>query len=261
MNLKSIILIAAILIPAISGAQEKVANQTDKDGRKQGHWIKKYPTGNLMYEGFFKNDKPEGEFKRYYEKGELKSLMVFSTNGSVADASLYYENGFIASRGKYINQLKEGTWIFFSPTSKGEPVLKEDYAKDKRNGISVKYFPDSTIAEKITYKNDMKDGEWTKYYPDGKVSFSAICSNNRLNGKYEGFFENGKTEISGIYKDDLRDGPWIIYLKDGKVKFKIEYVLGIPKNRDLDIYETNYLDSLENNKVKIPDPEKTGQIW
>jgi antitoxin component YwqK of YwqJK toxin-antitoxin module len=186
--------------------------------------------------------------------------MVFSADGSTADATLYYDNGFIASKGKYINQLKEGTWKFFSPSSKGLKVLQEEYSRDKRNGESVAYYPDSTVAETISYKNGVKDGAWTKYFQDGKVSFSANCINNRLNGKYEGFFENGKTEITGNYKDDLRDGPWIIYFKDGRVRFKIDYVLGMTRNRDLDIYESNFLDSLDKVRVKIPDPEKTGQI-
>lgn len=262
MNFKVAILVLLSLIQVNSMAQtNQQLNRTDSNGRKQGHWIKNYPSGKVMYDGYFRSDIPEGEFKRYYEDGELKSIMLFSQNGTIVAASLFFENGFIASRGKYINRMKEGTWNFFSPSTKGLTILKEDYLKDKRNGVSVKYYPDSTIAEKINYKNDRKEGTWEKYYPEGNISFSANCLNDRLNGRYEGFFENGKTEITGNYKDDLRDGLWIIYFKDGRERFRIEYIFGIPKNRDLDIYETNYLDSLEKNKIPIPDPEKTGQIW
>jgi len=262
MNLKILIFSLAALIPSLSGAQtSQPINQTDREGHKQGHWIKKYPSGQTMYDGFFRNDKPQGEFKRYYENGELKSVMVFSADGSTSEATIYYDNGFPASKGKYLNQFKEGTWKYYSPTSKGVKVLQEDYTRDKRNGVSVEFYPDSTIAEKISYKDGRKDGPWTKYNQDGKISFSASCSNDKLNGKYEGFFDNGKTEITGNYKDDLRDGAWTMYTRDGKVKFKIEYVLGMPQNRDLDIYETNLLDSLEKVKITFPDPEKTGQPW
>ncbi len=262
MNLKVIILITGTLLPALSMSQtEQVVNQTDNNGMKQGHWIKKYTGGTVMYDGYFKNDKPAGVFKRYYEDSTLKSVLKYSENGTVADASLYYPNSFLASRGRYINQLKEGKWKFFSSSTSGVPVSEEEYLNDKKNGISVKFYPDSTIAEKISYINDSKEGEWLKYYPDGSVNLRTNYTDNMLNGDFEAYFENGKPEMIGRYKDDLRDGTWTIYFKDGRVRFKIEYTLGIANNRDMEIYETNYVDSLERNKVKIADPEKTGQIW
>lgn len=262
MNLKTIIFLVILVTSAVSGAQtNQPVNQTDKDGRKQGHWIKKYPSGTIMYDGYFKNDKPDGEFKRYYDDGVIMSVMIFSQNGTVAIASLYYRNGFPASGGKYVNQLKEGLWKFYSPTVNGLIVSTDEYSKDKRNGLSVQFYPDSVVAEKTSYKNDRREGQWLKYYPDGTVSFSANCTNGRLNGPFKGFFENGKPEITGSYKDDLKDGLWTIYFNDGRERYKINYTLGIPENRDLDIYETNYLDSLEKNKVTFPDPEKTGKPW
>ena len=47
-------------------------NITDQTGKKQGLWIKKYPNGNIQYEGIFKNDHPVGEFKRYSEDKRLQ---------------------------------------------------------------------------------------------------------------------------------------------------------------------------------------------
>ena len=73
--------------------------------------------------------------------------------------------------------------------------------------------------------------------------------------------ENGKTEFTGRYKDDLREGEWIVYGKNGNQRFKTTYTAGIPDNQDIDVYQSNYLDSLENNKPKFADPEKTGEIW
>lgn len=53
-------------------------NQMDAKGEKQGYWIKKYPDGQILYEGSFRNNKPVGEFKRYYEDGSLKSVLMYS---------------------------------------------------------------------------------------------------------------------------------------------------------------------------------------
>jgi antitoxin component YwqK of YwqJK toxin-antitoxin module len=70
--------------------EEKAANQTDKSGRKQGRWIKRYPSVTIMYDGIFRDDKPVGEFKRYYEDQTLKSLLIFNDSGTEALATLYY---------------------------------------------------------------------------------------------------------------------------------------------------------------------------
>jgi antitoxin component YwqK of YwqJK toxin-antitoxin module len=236
-------------------------NQTDKNGRKQGHWIKKYPNGNTMYDGYFTDNMPTGEFRRFYEDNTMKSLLVFSKNGSEAKATLYYPNSFVASTGKYINQYKEGKWQFYSSTTEGVLISEVEYSDDKKNGLSIKYYPDSSVAEKLYYKNDIRHGEWLKYYPDGTLILRTSNVDGKLNGKFEAFFENGKPEMTGQYKNDLKEGLWIIYRKDGSQRFKTEYTSGIPDNRDIDIYESNYIDSLEINKIIIPDPDKTGNIW
>jgi len=243
------------------GQSQTVINQTDKNGKKQGHWIKTYPNGNVMYDGFFKNDQPDGDFKRYYEDKTLKSLLVFSRNGIEANATLYYPNGFVATKGKYVSQLKEGRWQFFSAITSGCLISEEEYSKNLRNGLSVKYYPDSIVAEKLTYVNDIRNGEWISYYPDGSLSFKTNNVNGKIDGSFEAYYENGKLELSGHYKGDLREGLWHIYKKNGSLRFEIEYVAGIPKNLDLEIYQSDYIDSLEQNRIKIADPEKTGEIW
>ncbi len=249
------------LCPVATGQGQSVTNQTDKNGKKQGHWIKKYPNGTVMYDGFFKDDQPHGEFKRYYEDQKIKSILVFSSNGTEALATLYYPNGFVASKGKYVNRLKEGKWQFFSAVTSDCLISEEIYAKNLRNGLSVKYYSDGTVAEKLNYINDIRNGEWIGYFPDGSASFITSNKNGKIDGSFEAFFENGIMELSGQYKGDLRDGLWYIYKKDGSIRFQIEYSAGIPKNLDLEIYQSNFIDSLEKNLVKIPDPEITGEIW
>ena len=49
---------------------DTLKNYTDINGLKQGYWQKKYYNGNIKYEVYFKNNKPIGEFKRFYESGK-----------------------------------------------------------------------------------------------------------------------------------------------------------------------------------------------
>ena len=49
--------------------------QTDANGKKQGYWKKKdEKTNKLVYEGLFKDDKPQGIFKYYYPFDSVKVI-------------------------------------------------------------------------------------------------------------------------------------------------------------------------------------------
>ena len=260
MNLKIFISASLLVLSVCATCQtETTLNVTDKQGKKQGHWIKKYPNENIMYNGYFKDDYPEGEMKRYYEDQILKSVLSYSDNGRKALAFIYHPNGNISAKGTYINQKKEGKWQFYSSLKKGCIVSEEYYTDNLKNGLSVKFYADSTIAEKTIYVNDIKQGDWTQYYPSGTKSLKSSYLNGKVNGKFEVWFENGQIEFSGEYKNDSRDGLWVIYKNDGSIKYKLTYESGITHDdRQLAIDESDFLDSLENNKGKIADPEKTG---
>jgi antitoxin component YwqK of YwqJK toxin-antitoxin module len=245
---------------AISAQVPDSLNKTDVNGNKQGHWIKEYPNGNVLYDGWFANNKPTGEFKRYYENLVLQSVLRFSNDGTEADAAIYHPNGFIASKGKFINQLREGRWKFYSPKAEGYLIVEEEYKANIRNGFSNKYYPDSLIAERLTYNNGKKNGEWIQYYSNGIMCLKANYKDGKLNGIFMTYFNNGKPEYSGQYKNDAREGSWIIYNPQGSVRSKIDYVNGMVKNPGFYKDASDLLDELDKNKGKIPDPEKTDEF-
>jgi antitoxin component YwqK of YwqJK toxin-antitoxin module len=261
MSLKIILIIYFVLLmPALFSQTNDTINKIDKNGMKQGHWIKKYPNGHIQYNGYFKDNNPAGIFKRYFENDTINSILVFSSDGKEAMASLYHPNGFMASSGKFINQLKEGKWKFFSSNIKGYLISEEEYKSGIRNGISVKYYPNSAPAEKVTYINDLRNGEWTQYFPDGTICLKANYVKGKLQGSFSVFFGNGKAEYIGQYKDDTRDGIWKIYNSGGNLKYSIKYLDGIAQDSEKFRQESDYLDALEKNKGKIADPAKTGTI-
>ncbi len=261
MNLKIIVIsVLSVISSAVVCQTANDLNKSDQLGRKQGHWIKKNPDNTLLYDGFFENDHPVGEFRRYEGNNTLKSVLIFSEDEKSADASIYHTNGFISSKGKYINQLKEGKWQFFSSIVNGYMICEEIYKSNKRNGPSQKFYRDGKVAEKSNYVNDIRQGEWTQYNINGSICLKSSFKDNKLDGKYEVWGENGKIESSGQYKNDSREGTWLIYKSDGSLRYKIEYIAGITKDKQLDIDLSDYMDQLEKNKGKIADPEKTGVI-
>jgi antitoxin component YwqK of YwqJK toxin-antitoxin module len=261
MKLKILTILSLLAISVIvSGQSGTEINKTDQQGRKQGQWIKKYPNGNIQYEGIFRDDHPVGEIKRYYEDKTIKSILFYTNDGKEADARIYHPNGFVASSGKYTNQMKEGKWKFFSPSVNGYLISEEEYSKNIRNGLSLKFFPDSTIAEKIRFVNDIREGEWLQYHQNGKLFLRSNYTAGMLNGKFEVWYQDGKPEFSGTYKNNLREGIWHIYNDDGTLKYDLNYVSGVTNDQKMKLDATNFIDSLENNKWKVADPEKTGVL-
>lgn len=254
-----IILLLFVSATAFTQNQTEL-NRTDPMGRKQGHWIRKYPDGSVMYEGDFVDNHPVGKFTRYYDNNIKMSELIYSQDGNSADAITYHTNGFIASSGKYIAQQKTGIWKFYSFNNEGLLINEEEYNNNFRNGVSVKYYPDGTPAEKIHYKNDIREGEWTQYHENGKIFIRSTYTNGKLNGKFEAWFDNGELQFSGFYKNNLKEGRWFIYKDNGQIRYQLDYVAGITKDRQPDIESSNLIDSLENNSWKVPDPEKTGVI-
>jgi antitoxin component YwqK of YwqJK toxin-antitoxin module len=261
MKLKLAIILLLSAAPSTVYCQTPTSvNQTDPAGRKQGHWIKRYLDNSIQYEGFFRDDHPVGEFRRYYRDSVLKSVLKFSNDGREASAVLYYPNGNIASRGKYINQKKEGKWQFFSETIREYMYAEVIYKSDLRNGPAVSYYPDSTIAEKVIYVNDLRNGEWTRYYPSGALLLKSSHVNGKIDGKFETWFENGKPEFTGQYRKDGRDGPWVIYNEDGSVRYRLQYTDGITSDRQMDIDLARELEEREKNHDNVQDPEKKGVL-
>jgi antitoxin component YwqK of YwqJK toxin-antitoxin module len=257
-----IIALASVLaiFANVNGQNAPAINRTDQQGRKQGPWVKKDSVGNVLYEGTFKDGHPVGEFKRYYHDKTPLSLLIYSADGRTADARMWYHNSFIASKGKYIDQKKEGLWKFYSSSVNGYLINAESYKANRKNGLSIKYFPDSTVFEKINYLNDKKEGDWLQYYPSGKLFLKSYYSGDLLNGKFEVWYENGKSRYSGAYKNNFREGNWKIYNKEGSLKYELNYVDGMTKDKQMDIDASDFFDTMEKNKGSIPDPEKTGVI-
>ena len=261
MKTRTIILFLIFNAAAVALAQEpSELNKTDQMGRKQGHWIRKYPDGSVMYDGNFVDTHPVGLFTRYYDNNVKMSVLVYSQDGREADATTYHTNGYIASAGKYINQEKTGKWKFYSYYTEGYLINEEEYTGNLRNGASIKYYPDGTVAEKQNYVNGIRDGEWLQYHQDGKIFIRSTYSNGKLNGKFETWSDSGKLLISGFYKENLREGKWLFYDNDGHIRFQPEYVAGITMDKQAGIESTNLIDSLEKNSWKVEDPEKTGEI-
>lgn len=254
MNRIGLMLTALFVVLATLTFSQEDLNEKDNQGRKHGTWEKKYPNGNIMYEGEFEHGKPVGEFKRYHRNGELQAIM-FHKNDDRVYAELYDKKGKKRAEGIYISQKKDSTWSFYN--DKGELISTEMYSNGLRNGKSVKYYSNGDTAQVMRYDNGKKNGLFTDYFGNGTIQMQGYYDKGELDGKLIIFYPDGQEKIVGAYEDNLKEGEWIYFNEDGDTSEVLNYIDGVPENKDsLDRMETKEIIELEENEGKFGDPEE-----
>lgn len=221
--MQNILLLLSLIIFLPSIAQSQELNQVDDMGRKQGKWRKTYLNGVIKYEGQFRNDKPYSEFRYYYENTHLKAITKFSDDGIIAHTKSYHENGQPMADGKYINQLRDSIWNFYSDLD-GKLLAKDSYRKGKLDGKSILYYAESgKPVEIIEYKNGVKEGLYLKYFPEGEIMIEGSYKNDQLHGDYVVYYIDGSVEIKGRYENGIKWGNWDYYNEDGEELTEDQY--------------------------------------
>ncbi|MFM6933854.1 MAG: toxin-antitoxin system YwqK family antitoxin [Flavobacteriales bacterium] len=184
-------------------------NQVDAKGLKQGLWYKNYPGTKIhIYEGVFKDDKPVGIFKYYYESGSIKAIVDNKPNSSLSLVKMYFENEALMSEGCYWNQKKDSIWLNYN--EHGEMVSAESYVDDQLNGKRIVYYLNDQLI-------------------DGKLTILSICNyvNNVRQGNYKEYFSSGKLKMNGEYLNGEKTGEWIEYYSSGQVMTRVRYKRGL----------------------------------
>lgn len=221
--MRKFLLFISIIFLSFTYLQAQDLNQVDSNGNKQGKWRKTYLSGVIKYEGQFRNDKPYGIFKHYYEDAQLKANTTFSDDGIIAHTKSFHENGQPLADGKYINQKRDSTWNFYSDID-GSLVSVENYKIGTLYGLNILYYPgQDQVAEITEYISGKKEGPYLKYFPDGKIMIEGNYSNNQLDGKYTVYYDDGTIEIDGKYLNGIKEGNWDYYDEEGKTISEEDY--------------------------------------
>jgi len=212
-------------------AQSDTINRTDAQGRKQGYWEKHDAEGNLVYQGFFSNNKPVGEMKRYYETGEIKAILKYRKNSETVKTQFFYDTGEVAAEGLYIGNKKDSIWHYYSYYT-GALTSAEMYSNGVKQGMEKKFYPNGKVSEEVEWKDDIKNGIWNQYFEDGTPKLKASFLYNTVNGPYTFYWPNGTLYIKGTFVDNKREGKWYFYTDEGKLKSEISYINGKAENEE-----------------------------
>lgn len=193
-------------------------NQKDSQGRKQGPWKKPYESSNVFqYVGQFKDDKPYGKFVYYYESGKTKVILEYKTDGKTSYAQMYHESGYLMARGKYINQLKDSTWVQYD--DRGIISYQEDYKNGMLDGQRVIFYEPQggqfKVMEYSYWRKGLQHGEYKKYHPNSKVSEEGNYVDGNKEGEIKHYHPNGKISLVEHYKYAVRHGFQIAFDEKG----------------------------------------------
>lgn len=191
----------------------------DKQNIMHGKMVSYYETGKIISEGSYKLNEPYGEWRYYFENGDLKMRGDLTSNNT-GYWEYYFESGNIKQEGKIINNKQEGLWKY--------------------------YFENGKIKSQGAYLNGIKKDSWTYYYEDGNKKASATYINGI--GKYKEYYESGALKMEGETINNQSEGIWTYYYPSGEIKSKGYELHGV-KNGHWDFFHENGTKSSEGNYV------------
>jgi antitoxin component YwqK of YwqJK toxin-antitoxin module len=196
----------------------------DDNGKKQGEWKEFYETGELRAKGKYINSKPVGEWIYYFENGKIEIIGTYSRKGQKDGEWLwYYPDGNILSVENYAGGLMDGE--YFSLTAEGDTLEHGSYMDGLEEGRWM-YVNDSVLVEG-TYVAGKKEGIWKTCYPNGKTKRMESYYDNELDGKSIYYWENAVKKAEYTYINGLLNGNAYQYDVEGNVLFTTTYRMGV----------------------------------
>jgi antitoxin component YwqK of YwqJK toxin-antitoxin module len=204
------------------------------DIRKEYH-----SNGSLKELGTYREGKRQGNFRLYDESGKenggqlydndvlVGEGMIDSLGRRVGDWQLYYPDGLLRAKGKYVMGMKEGPWQYFFANGKSEQT--GSYKNDLPTGAWKWYYLSGALHRDEIYRGGKEDGMAIEYDSLGAIINEGEYISGAKNGPWRLTISDHKEE--GSYLDGERDGVWIWYHANGKKSFEGAFQAGIPVDR------------------------------
>ncbi len=253
--LRSLSALLVFLSVASASAQEKEINRLDARGKKSGVWETYYESGKVKSRGTFRDGHPVGLLVKYYPGGITQAEMNFDETGTVSYVKMYYETTWLAAEGKYINQLKDSVWNYYSAYDRRK-AFTETWKAGKRNGSSFKFYSEGKPSEYTEWRDDKKNGAWEQYFEDGALRLRGNYVNDSLDGAFLCYNPDSSLSIKGSYKAGRIDGSWTYYSEDGKNDFTVEYRNGaMLPNEEVEKRIDEFSKMVKESMGNIKEPE------
>ena len=144
-----------------------------KDGRKDGLWKKYYNNGQLEHQLTFKEDKLDGKAVFYYKSGKVKEEGIWQKNRWVGEYKYYYKNGNLRNEWKY-NETGKRTGVQRYYYENGAVKIEGAWENGKESGAIVEYFEDGSVKSERFFAGGKLDPVKTKSYEQAEKSIATV---------------------------------------------------------------------------------------
>jgi membrane associated rhomboid family serine protease/antitoxin component YwqK of YwqJK toxin-antitoxin module len=183
---------------------------------------------------------------KYYRVGVRDSLGRWQ--GNVRD---YYENGDLQMRGRYINDLRDGVFVYYSNHHTYSSAGR--YEKENAVGKWKTFHWNGKPETEVFY-----DPEYFMNYAWDSLGQAQVSGGN---GEYKTYYANGNLKEKGNYVQGKREGYWFGYHENGKPYYKELYkgsrlISGVSENLAGKRFVYDQLSQLPFPKISMSDYRK-----
>ena len=194
---------AIIAIVSFQIPSTQAQNKIDKQGRRQGHWIKTDKDGSRIFEGDFQDGKEVGVFNYYYPDGTLKIRNTYTDPGRYCSHEAYDNKGRLLAKGFYNQKNRDSVWHIYNED--GRLVKIAGYKMGVKDGPHIIFASNGDTAEVAYWRDNHRHGRWWKRLGD-KAFITANYVNGFLQGKLVEYGDDGKLRREANFKDGAKDG-------------------------------------------------------
>ncbi|MCD8044624.1 MAG: toxin-antitoxin system YwqK family antitoxin [Tannerellaceae bacterium] len=222
----------------IDRGDEGTIERQQINDKTDGLYIVKYPDGGLKIEANYSQRKRNGEYKKYYQSGQIEEHSNYTDGVIDGTRLLYYEDGKPKVEANYVKNYRNGDYKEYYPS--GEIKLHYVYKMEKPEGINRYYYKNGKIRTESrwsagkTYADEIKE-----YHSTGRlVSVStSVNVNGNIGFLCKIFDENGNLQGELTKVNDKKHGVCKIYFPSGILKEEAVYNNDQPEGIHKTFYE------------------------
>ena len=174
---------------------------------------------------------PNGYNIFYYDDGAIASEGKFKDGKPNGIWKAYYPNEVLKSIGLKRNGLSDSTWLFFD--KKGRETWKYEFADDKKNGCAQEFDTLGNVVKEMYYVNNVLQGEVREFYPSGELKRLVNFEDGKEAGMAYEYDKEGTIITEEVYDDGFlkereqynrydengkKTGTWREFYPDGTLK-------------------------------------------
>lgn len=195
-------------------------------GERIGKWTWLHKNGTIKETAAYEDGLLKGENLHYYENGKPYIIGNY-LNNKLNGEYLYYNNKGALIQKKYFKdgELNE-LYQFFFPVGKDLLEYHIPYKNGLVENLATEYYANGTVYAEMPFVKGKRQGVENKYYWNKKISSEINYQNGELNGPYKSYYSNGNTYEVGQSLDDFYNGSWKSYYWDGTLQSDFSYDKG-----------------------------------